>query len=67
LLHRLRSGAIILWTGYGAGTAWPGWDALSLSGRLLRTMAGPMLALPSAGSGTADLQLMPHALAQEHQ
>ena len=36
-----------------------GWDTSSFSGRLVQTIAGATLALPS-GSGTTDLHLMPH-------
>jgi hypothetical protein len=36
-----------------------GWDTSSFSGRLVQTIAGTALALPS-GSGTTDLHLMPH-------
>ena len=36
-----------------------GWDTFSFSGRLVQTIAGATLALPS-GSGTTDLHLMPH-------
>ena len=39
-----------------------GWDSFSFSGRLVQTAAGTMLALPSGGTGTADLHLMQHKM-----